>query len=175
MFLCLICKAEEAEEDEGADNAQPSRHLERRLGNGVVPPKHSRDLVDTGESSVSVLPTDPRIDLAISGIEVSSIYAEGNGAEDVSASESHETEVATGSEVGVAGKHLFGLGTRLVESTDTEDAINTRHKTNANGRSRDEQVGDPSVVCKRPTSDILVDVKSVTLRNVFYVPVSGYV
>lgn len=123
---------------------------------------------------MGILPADPRADAA-RGVVASDIDGEGDSAEDISACKGHETEVLTGSEVGVTRKNRLGFSTSLVESTDAEDSIYTRDESNPDGRSRDEQEGDPSKTRGRPASDILKDVEPMTLGDVVCICVNGYI
>lgn len=62
MFSCLCRKPEEDEENKGADNAGPLRKSETGHYEVITSPEDGRDLPDTIEVVMSVLPTDPWFD-----------------------------------------------------------------------------------------------------------------
>jgi len=65
VLLGLIGEAEESEENEGADDAEPAGEFEGGFQHGVHSPDHSGDLVDAGESAVGVGPADPGPDASM--------------------------------------------------------------------------------------------------------------
>lgn len=101
MFPSLGSKSEEDEENKRANHAGP-------LGQGVsshketaAPPEDCRDLSDATETIMGVFPTDPWHDRGSGRVQDDRENCQRSGAQNFRASQSHETEVSTGSEGGV--------------------------------------------------------------------------
>jgi len=161
----LVGKTEEAKEDEGADNHEPTGKLEGDFADGSCSPEHGRELVYTRESRVGVGPAFPWPDTV--SVEPDSVGSEGDGAKDFNASEAHEAHISAGSEViAVAGKKVVELRAALVELADAQNPIDSGNKADGDGWAHNKKVGDPSVVCEWVATDVFVDVETMTLGDV---------
>ena len=170
ILLGLVGEAEEGEEDEGADDAEPAGKFEGGFQHGVHSPDHSGDLVDAGESAVGVGPANPGPDAGVD-VERNGVATEGDGAEDFNSGEAHKPDVSAGGEVVVAGKELIELRSALVEVHDAQDSIDSRNDTDDDWGAEHKDVGDPSVVGEGPAANVFEDVEAMALGDV----ICGYV
>ena len=109
VLLSLIGKAEEEEESSTSDNGQRLGAVCLELQVVVVFPLHFRELVDTVEARMSVLPGDPRLFLHVRCSLGNDEELQGDTEEDIAGSESHEAEVTAAVEVARSADKLFEL------------------------------------------------------------------
>lgn len=55
----------------------------------------------------------------------------------------------------------------LVEGTNTEGGIDTRHETNDNRGAGNEQDGDPGIIGKRIAADLFNDIEAMAFGDDF--------
>lgn len=161
----LVGESEVRKENDGAEGHAPAGELEGDFGDLVVPPVDRGELVDATEVAVGVLPAQPGLNTDLD-VESDNPASERHVEDDIGRGESHEADVSAGAEVAVAGEQLGELGMTLIELANAHNAVDTGDASDENGWADDQGECDGGVVGEGEATDVLEDVKAVTLGNI---------
>lgn len=116
---------------------------------------------------MGVLPAEPRED---AGLDIGGDRpcTDGDGAEHLNACKEHEAEVSVGVQIAVTREKLIELSVALPEETDAQCAVHCRDETDEDRLAVDENERGRRVVGEREAADVLKDVETVSLYNVFW-------
>ena len=95
----FVCEPEKGEENDRAEDDEPTGRLDASNAGRIRLPYNRRDLFDGGIIGMGIVPAHVRIQGSRSQVEIDSCACQRNSAENVDASETHETEVPTGTHV----------------------------------------------------------------------------
>lgn len=142
MLSRFVGESEEDKEYHSTHDNRPSCDFQRHLRISTILPHKGGEHVGAVEVEMSVCPAKPGMNTVFHNGEPEPKTCERHSEKNLCASKSHESEVTVAAEVGVGGEELVELSPALVEVSDSEEAVNGRHKTDDNWPNSDEYEGD---------------------------------
>lgn len=98
VLPCLLSKAEEGEEQKGADDRKPSIGFIPEDSELALPPEKGRILIDAPKVLVGISPADPRLRRRVLDVDDDGDDGEGSGEGNFGHGECHKAEVSSDGE-----------------------------------------------------------------------------
>lgn len=186
VLPCLIGEAKVPEENDWAHHNEPSGCFQRNDKSLVRTPDDGRELIDMWKVGMYIDPTIPRLDRLRGDIEKDGQTAERHHEGDVSSSQQHQAEISVGVEVGIGRKKFLELWATLPEGPNAQSwnnrlelisvdipmnmltAVDRGNTANCQRPGSRNNVGNPGIVGEEPAANVLIDIKSMTLVDVFW-------
>ena len=120
-LLASSANPQKGEENDHAEDDEPTGRLNANDVGRMRLPYNRRDLIDGGIIGMGTVSAHVRIQGSRGQVEIDGYACQRSGAEDVDASETHETEVPTGTHAPIGSKELLELRSSDGEFTNGSD------------------------------------------------------